>query len=122
MSKFLIYAALLLGMPTLTYLGFIGDVDGALYTVKFFVWAFFLPVGLLSLSDTLQKNVAKQPDDPAVLKLLWRGITWGCLGVMIWTGHIATGVAFAAYMLCGIIGSEGIKQHRAALSAALRKG
>ena len=118
MSKTLIRAALLLGMPTMTYLGLGGGVDGALYVMKFFVWAICLPVGLIALTDVAQKGMAKTPDSGALNKLAARLVAWACLGMMIWTGHIATGVAWGFYMLCAAIAYEGVKKHRAGPSAA----
>ena len=117
MIKILTNAALLLGMPTMTYLGFIGGIDGALYLVKFFVWAICLPVGLIALSDAAQKNMAKQPRTGAPLRFAARLVAWGCLGVMIWTGHIATSVAWGFYILCAAVASEGSTKHRAGPTA-----
>jgi hypothetical protein len=118
MTKALIRAALLVGMPTMTYLGLVAGIDGALYVAKFFVWAICLPVGLLALTDAAQKNMAKEPDAGPLNKMAARLATWACLGMMIWTGHIATGGAWGFYMLCAAIAAEGVKKHRAAPSAA----
>ena len=118
MKKALIRAALLLGMPTMTYLGLVAGVDGALYVMKFFVWAICLPVGLVALTDATQKIMAKEPDSGPLNKLAARLVAWACLGVMIWAGHIVTGMAWGFYMLCAAIASEGMKKHRAGFSAA----
>jgi hypothetical protein len=118
MKKALIRAALLIGMPTMTYLGLLGGVDGALYVLKFFVWAICLPAGLIALTDAAQKNMAKEPDTGPLNKLAARLVAWGCLAVMIWTGHIATAVAWGFYLLCSAVASEGMKKHRAGPSAA----
>ena len=118
MQKALIRATLLLGMPTMAYLGLVAGVDGALYVMKFFVWAICLPAGLIALSDAAQKNMAKEPDTGSLNKLAARLVAWGCLGMMIWTGHMATGVAWGFYMMCTAVASEGVKKHRAGHSAA----
>lgn len=118
MQKSLIRAALLVGMPTMTYLGLVAGVDGALYVMKFFVWAICLPVGLIALTEAAQKNMAKVPDNGPLNKMVARLVAWACLGMMIWTGHIATGGAWGFYMLCAAIASEGVKKHRAGHSAA----
>jgi hypothetical protein len=118
MKKALIRAALLLGMPAMTYLGLVAGVDGALYVTKFFVWAICLPLGLIALTDAAQKNMAKEPDTGPLNKMAAHLVAWACLGMMIWTGHIATGMAWGFYMLCCAIASEGVKKHRTGPSAA----
>ncbi|MDD5028504.1 MAG: hypothetical protein PHH58_03225 [Rhodoferax sp.] len=118
MNKILIQAALLIGMPTLTYLGFLGGVEGALYMVKFFVWAICLPIGLLALTQTAQKNMAKLAPIGRLRRVAQNIVVWTVLGVMVWTGHIATACAWCFYMLCTAIASEGTKKHRAAAASA----
>jgi len=102
----------------MTYLGFLAGVDGAIYIAKFFVWVICLPVGLIALSDVAQAKIAKEPDNGALSKFAAGLVAWGCLAVMIWTGHVATATAWGCYMLCSSIASEGVQKHRAALSAA----
>ncbi len=114
MQKALIRSALLLGMPTMTYLGLIAGVDGALYVVKFFVWAICLPVGVIALTDAAHKNLAKGTKSNSLHKFAARLVAWSCLGVMVWTGHIATAVAWGLYMLCAAIAEAGAEKHRAA--------
>lgn len=114
MNKILIQAALLIGMPTLTYLGFLGGVEGAMYMVKFFVWAICLPVGLLALTEEAHKNLAKQSPSSGLHRFTSRIVAWCSLGIMVWTGHIATACAFGIYLLCAAIAAEGAKKHRAA--------
>lgn len=118
MKKALIRALLLIGMPTMTYLGLISGVDGALYVVKFFVWAICLPVGLSALSESVQKSLSKEPATGTLSRLISRLVAWSCLGVMIWTGHIATGVAWGFFMICSAIAFEGTKKHRAGTSSS----
>jgi len=112
MNKILIQMALLIGMPTMTYLGFMGGVEGALYLVKFFVWAMCLPLGLMALTEHAQKSLAKQPANSALFRFASRIAAWSALGVMVWTGHIATACAWGFYMLCMAIASEGTKKQR----------
>ncbi|TXT39205.1 MAG: hypothetical protein FD135_2355 [Comamonadaceae bacterium] len=118
MNKILIQMALLIGMPTLTYLGFLGGVEGALYMVKFFVWAICLPIGLLALTEKAQKNLAKQPASGALYRFAARIVAWTVLGIMVWTGHIATACAWGLYLLCAAIAGEGAKKHRAEAEAS----
>ena len=118
MQKRLLEMALLIGVPCLTWAGFVNGVDGALYVVKFFVWAICLPTGLLAMSEQVQKALAKNPPPGALHKLASRITAWGVLGVMVWTGHIATACAWGFYLLCSFIASEGAKKLRAEAAGA----
>lgn len=118
MKKTLIQIAFLTGMPTMTYLGFLGGVEGALYVVKFFVWAICLPVGLSALTQQQQKDMAKQPVSRGLFRFASRIVAWSVLGMMVWTGHIATACAWGFFLLCSAIAAEGVKRHRAAAEAS----
>ncbi len=118
MKKTLISLAFLAGMPTMTYLGLVAGVDGALYVTKFVVWAVCLPLGLLALTETIQKSLAQEPEAWAIRKAAWRLVAWACLGMMVWTGHIATAMAWGLHMFCMAASSEGVKKLRAAQPAA----
>lgn len=118
MKKKLLEVALLVAVPCLTWAGFVNGVDGALYLVKFFVWAICLPVGLLGLSTHMQQALAKEPPHGALQRLTSRTVAWGVLGVMVWTGHIATACAWGFYLLCSSIAREGAKKLRAEAAGA----
>lgn len=108
--------AMILGlMSAMTYLGFLAGVDGDRYVMQFFVWAICLPLGLIfAFSDEVQKKTAIEPARGAMTALAGRLVAWGCLGVMIWTGHIATAVAFGIHMLCCAVAREREKRYRVA--------
>lgn len=118
MKNTLIRIALLIGLPTMTYLGFLGGIEGALYVVKFFVWAICLPVGLIALTETAQNDMAQQSPSGGLFRFAWRIVAWSALGVMLWTGHIATACAWGFYILCSATAAEGVKRHRAAAEAS----
>ena len=113
MKKQLIRAGLLIGMPALTYIGFLDGVEGALYVVKFFVWAICLPVGLMGFTDEAQKNLAKQPPNGPISRFIARAGAWCSLAMMVWTGHIATAAAWGFFMLCSAVIGEAVKKMRA---------
>ena len=118
MGKKLIRLALLIGVPALTWTGFVNGVEGAMYLVKFFVWAICLPISFPALSTPMQQALAKDPAPGLVHKWVSRASAWLVLGVMVWTGHIATACAWGFYLLCAAVASEGAKKLRAEASAA----
>lgn len=114
MKKMLIGLAMLIGLPAMAYFGLIQGVDGALYLLKFSVWAIFLPVGLVGLTTEMHRHFAKTQENGPLRKFASGAVDLYVLGAMVWTGHIATATAFGFYMLCAAIASEGAKKYRAA--------
>ena len=118
MKKALYWIGMNGGLAALVYAGFINDVAGAQYIVKFFVWAFCLPLGLVAaFSGEFHKNLAKEPKTPfrtAVSHM----IAWATLGVLVWTGHVFTGAAWAVWMVCAASARIDSKKLRAESSAA----
>lgn len=103
----------MIGLPALTYLGFFGGVEGALYVVKFFVWATSVPVGLIALTDTMQKKLAEQPPKGRVVRFIDRTVSWCMLAMMVWTGHLATATAWGFFMLCAAVARASADEIRA---------
>jgi hypothetical protein len=112
MSSFLRSLPLLIGLPLAVYFGMIAGVDGARHLVLFYVWAMALPVGLISLFDVIQIHIAKRPAPHPIRKFVGQVVTWGSLGVLIWTGYIVTAVAYAISMVCIAIANDGIRKYR----------
>ena len=105
------------GFAAAVWFGFIEGIEGAQYVAKFWVWAVALPMGLMVLTDALQKKLAAKPPTPARSKVQHL-IAWFALGVFIWFGNIATAVVWGFWMLALAICREGVKKHRAGHSAA----
>ena len=112
MKRTLIELAMLIGLPVMAYFGFVQGVDGALYLVKFSVWAIFLPVGLVGLTTEMQQHLAKTPENGPLRKFASGAVDLSVLVAMIWTGHVATATAFCFYMLCATAAREGAKKYR----------
>ncbi len=119
MKKILWWLAMNGGFAAAVWFGFIEGVEGAQYLAKFWVWAAALPMGLISLTDAMQKKLADEPKPATpVRRTVQHLIAWFALGVFIWFGHIATAVAWGFWMLAAAICREGVKKHRAGPSAA----
>ena len=116
MKKTLWWIVINAGMAALVYAGFILGVEGAQYVVKFFVWAFCLPLGLISLTDAMQKKLAEERPTP-IRGALGRLVAWCSLAVFVWTGHVVTAGAWALWMLCAAVARESAKKYRAGLAA-----
>ena len=117
MKKALRWLVLNGGFVAAVWYGFIEGIDGAQYIAKFWVWAVTVPMGLMALTDAMQKKLAAAPPTP-VQSNVQQLIAWLALGVFIWFGHIATAVAWGFWMLANAICREGVKRHRAGHSAA----
>ena len=117
MKKVFWWLAMNGGFAAALWFGFVEGVDGAQYVAKFWVWAVAVPMGMMALSDTLQKKLAAEPPTPA-RAVVQHFIAWFALGVFIWHGHIATAVAWGFWMLAAAVCREGVKKHRAGPSAA----
>lgn len=101
-----------LAVAALFYYGFVEGIEGAQNVVKFFVWAIALPIGLMLFSKDLIKSIAANPPMPKVVNFLIRLIAWAELVVLLWSGHIATSIAWAFYMLCAGIARVQIEKCR----------
>lgn len=95
--------------------GWLYNVDGARNVVQFFIWAILLPVGLVGIwSDDFAKNIAKDPEPKWPLAWASRLLNWACLGLLIWTGSWATGLALGIFMLAGAVVRNRVAEIRKA--------
>jgi hypothetical protein len=104
------------GFAGAVWFGFVEGVHGAQYVAKFWIWAVAVPLGLMALTESMQKKLATEQPTP-VRAFVQRVIAWGALGVLIWHGHIATATAWAFWMLAAAVCQEGVKKKRAEASA-----
>lgn len=112
MQTILIRFAILVGLPVLTYFGFIEGLDGARNVVQFFMWALCFTIGPLCLHPDVQKKLADMPATGPLNRLVYRGAALFCLGVVVWAGYIFTAMAWSFYLLCGLIAAAQIKKLR----------
>lgn len=99
----------------LLYGAFVANLDGAMYVLKFLVWA-LAPVSLLLLADEATTDAAKKPPQP-VRGWLSRFQSWVTLALLVWFGHIASGAAWGLVMLMCAIHREATRKVRAATAA-----
>ena len=99
-------------MLALTWFGFVGGIDGARYVVTFYIWAFCLPIWLLSLSEEATKSIAKIPKSSRFMTLYVRLFNWSALLLIVWTGHFATSGAFLLCLFLDAVAEERAKKHR----------
>lgn len=119
MKKAMLWLVLNGGFAASVWFGFIEGVEGAQYLAKFWVWAVAVPLGLMALTEAVQKKLAAEPEQQrSVNNMVQRLIWWFALVVFIWFGHIATAVAWGFWMLAAAVCREGVKKHRAAPSAS----
>lgn len=78
------------------YGAFLAELEGAMYLLKFFVWL-LAPLSLFLLTSTAVVSLAKRPPQP-LRYALSRLQAWVTLGLLVWFGHIATGVAWGLVM------------------------
>ena len=113
MKKFLWWLAINGGFAAAVWFGVVGGVEGALHVAKFWVFAVAVPMGLLGLTDALQKWLAAAPQHRPAQHAAQRVIGWFALGAFVWGGHVVTAVAWAFWMLASAICREGVKKLRA---------
>ena len=105
--------AIQVAFAALVVAGWIYGIDGARNVVHFATWLVLLPLGVVAaFSDKLHADMAKKPPPPAVIRAIARIGNWSILGVLLWQGSIATGFAFALFMLGGAIASALINKRR----------
>lgn len=105
-----------IGMPVLVYFGMVDGVEGARYVVQFYVWGVVLPISLLTLHPAVQEHIANTPARGPVKMFITHVVAWSCLGVMVWTGNMATASAWMICMFCGAIARAGAEKIRTAMS------
>jgi hypothetical protein len=98
------------------YGAFIIELDGALYILKFFVWAMVF-IAPLMLTDAATEQGLKDSDKP-VRGAMTRIQSWTTLLALVWFGHIATAIAWLWVMACAAIYRESVKKARADIDSA----
>lgn len=93
------------------YCGFIAELEGAMYVLKFCVWGALLLTAVILTEDVIA-HAAKQPVFP------WRrGVSsfqsWVTLGFLVWFGHIATAIAWVIVMGLMFIHRDMVEKYRA---------
>lgn len=94
----------------LLYGAFALNLEGALYVLKFFAWS-MVPLAALLLTTWAQESMAKEPRTP-IRGALSRVQAWTTLLLLVWFGHIATGLAWGVVMLCMGICRVGVEKLR----------
>lgn len=120
MRKTLSWLAVKTCFAAALWFGFWQGVDGAQYVVKFFVWAWCLPLGLIALgSRDLHRDAAKTPETGGrARKFINQAFAWATLGALVWTGHVVTAGAWAVWMFCAAATDSAVKRLREAQGSA----
>jgi hypothetical protein len=96
------------------YLAFGANVEGAMYVLKFWVWV-MAPLSLALLADRSVQASAKKPPQPVLGWLSWLQ-AWATLGLLVWFGHIASGLAWGFVMVMSAWHRDVTKKARAAMA------
>lgn len=96
------------------YGAFAAQMEGAMSVLKFWVWL-MAPLSLFLVADKAATDAAKKPARPV---LGWLGMfqAWVTLGLLVWFGHIATGVAW--FVVIGMCAYHRDATRRARAAAA----
>lgn len=98
-------ALLTITFGALMVAGFPFDIEGARNLAQLAVWALYLPLHLLSLSDRMRsESYAKHkgsPKAPAILRALNRTVTWATLALLGWYGAWVTAGAWVFVIISG---------------------
>ena len=97
------------------YGAFVAELDGAMYVLKFFVWA-MAPLSLALLADKATADSAKNPPQP-VRRTLGSVQAWVTLGLLVWFGHVATALAWGLVMVMVAVHREAVRKVRATAAA-----
>lgn len=98
------------------YGAFVAQMDGAMYVLKFLVWT-MAPLSCLLMADAAVKNSAKSPPQPTLAALNWLQ-SWATLGLLVWHGHIASGLAWLLAMLFVATHQDMVKKLRKSQESA----
>lgn len=94
------------------YGAFVLSLDGAMYLLKFCVWT-MAPLSLFLLADKAAAAAAKTPPKP-VISCLNMLQAWITLGLLVWHGHIATGLAWLVVIVMTAWHRDATKKARQA--------
>ena len=73
------------------------DIQGAVYTIKFWVWV-CAAFGVYQLSDQSVQSAATRPEQAAWKTSLGWLQAWVTLSVLVWFGHFASALALGWVM------------------------
>lgn len=82
------------------YGAFAANLEGAMYVLKFWVWA-AAALCLVLLTDSAIKSTAEKPEEAKLKQALSLAQAWVTLGLLIWFGHIASAVAWG-WVMCAV--------------------
>lgn len=102
------------------YGAFAAQSDGAMYVLKFWAWVIAVMCGFM-LTDASIADGAKKPARPMRRWLSWAQ-AWATLGLLVWFGHIATGLAWLWVMVVIAIHQDKVKTQRSAPAPASAVG
>lgn len=96
------------------YFGFVEGVPGAQNIALFAVWAVWLPLCVLALTDTAVKGAAARPPPPAWYRRVNWALVLACVGVLAWAGAFVSAFALLAACACATAGRQAADKLRAA--------
>jgi hypothetical protein len=94
------------------YGAFAVQADGPMYVLKFWAWVMAV-LSCFLLTDKAVADAAKKPARPVRRWLSWVQ-AWATLGLLVWFGHIATGLAWAWVMVVIADHQDKVKTQRSA--------
>ncbi len=98
------------------YGAFVAKIDGALYVIKFFVWAMAILSPVL-LTDQAVTDSAKKPPQPVRGWMIWLQAS-ATLGLLVWFGHIASALAWCLVMVMTAVQSRIVRKVRASAATS----
>lgn len=83
------------------FFGFFENIEGAQYIVKFYIWAFMLPISILLLIGISSPGFVKKETHkkPAIMKKLFWFMNSVYLLTFVFYGHVVTAVALMFSMI-----------------------
>lgn len=98
------------------YGAFVAHSEGAMYILKFVVWA-MVPMSLFLLADESIAGAAKKPPMP-FYAALGAFQAWATLGLLVWFGHIASAIAWLVVIVMVFAHRSEVCKARARLASA----
>lgn len=100
------------------YGAFFAGVAGAMYALTFWVWV-LAPLSWLLPTDKVIAAAASKPAQPQPVRR-WLNWTqaWATLGLLVWFGHLATGLAWLLVMAATALREDQVAARRSELAQA----
>lgn len=111
-KDFLLWVTVHSGHWALLFFAFVQGNEGALRVLKFACWCVAV-LSCLALTDDAIKGAAKLPPRKGLMPLLSWGQVWATLVLLVWFGHIVTGLVCAWGMLMLAASEAEVKKLRA---------